>query len=251
MRKAVRNAALATAIVVAATAVYGSPNAFAQNKIPSVCKGINLNEHVPMPPYRIMSVRDVHGLCEMILDIKGELVPVYATKDFIVAGDMFSHRKQITERQIWKVRSNLLKNKFKTYKKDLENLVVAEFNPKAKKYVYFFVDPLCPYCEKAKSELTKLAQKHNFGIKLVFFPVHGKPAVDDIKGFICSHKTFKDYLNDNYEGDTNCDKAKNYIDKSIDIGRSLGVQGTPTIITDNGDYILGYQPKVILKDLGR
>lgn len=235
------------AITAVAVALALSSGAFAQ-QIPSVCKGINLNENVPMPPYRIMSERNVYGLCEMILDIRGQLVPVYATKNFVIAGEMFSRRTQVTERQIRKVKSAILKSKFNEAKKDLNSLVVARFNPKAKKYVYFIVDPLCPYCEAAKSKLEKLAAKHNFGIRLVFFPVHGAPAVKDIEGFICSHKTFKDYINDDF-GNKTCKQGEDYIDKSISINRRLMVNGTPTIITYKGDFILGYQPKKILKDL--
>lgn len=218
-------------------------------KTPSVCKGIDLNANVPMPPYRIMSERNVHGLCEMILDMQGQLVPVYATKNFVIAGEMFSHRVQVTERQIRRVKSEILKNKFSEARQSLNSLVVASFNPKAKKYVYFIVDPLCPYCEAAKSKLEKLAKKHNFGIRLVFFPVHGAPAVKDIEGFICSHKNFQDYINNDFKGKI-CKRGKDYINKSISINRRLMVEGTPTIITYKGDFILGYQPKKILKDLG-
>lgn len=235
-------------IVATAVALALSSGAFAQ-QVPNVCKGINLNANVPMPPYRIMSERNVHGLCEMILDMGGELVPVYATKNFVIAGEMFSHRTQVTERQIRKVKSEILKSKFSKAKRGLDSLVVARFNPNTKKYVYFIVDPLCPYCEAAKPKLEKLAQKHNFGIRLVFFPVHGAPAVKDIEGFICSHKAFKDYINDDF-GSKTCKQGKEYINKSISINRKLMVNGTPTIITYKGDFILGYQPKKILKDLG-
>lgn len=235
-------------IMAAAITLALSSGAFAR-QVPSVCRGINLNANVPMPIYRVMSERDVYGLCEMILNIQGQLVPVYAAKNFVIAGEMFSHRTQVTARQIRKVKSEILKSKFGEAKQGLDSLVVARFNPKARKYVYFIVDPLCPYCEAAKSKLEELAKKHDFGIRLVFFPVHGAPAIKDIEGFICSRKTFKDYLKDNF-GNKTCEKGKNYINKSISINRKLMVNGTPTIITYKGDFILGYQPQKILKDLG-
>ncbi len=217
--------------------------------IPTVCKGINLKANVPIPAYKVVSERDVHGLCEIILNIQGHFVPIYATKDFVIAGEMFSHKKQVTQRQIWEIKSKILKDKFKTSQKDLNSLSVAEFNPKAKKFVYFIVDPLCPYCEQAKSKLADMAKKHNFGVKLVFYPVHGAPAIRDIKGFICSHKTFKDYLIGDF-GTGSCQKGEEYAQKSINTCQKLMVNGTPTIITYKGDFILGYQPQKVLESLG-
>jgi len=60
-----------------------------------VCNEVNeelLQKHAPIPPYKVVSKREVKGLCELILNINGDLVPVYATKDFILAGEMFSNR---------------------------------------------------------------------------------------------------------------------------------------------------------------
>ncbi len=244
-KKTAKKIMAVTAIIMATTAT-----SFAQQgNIPLACKGINLEANVPIPPYEIMSERDVYGLCEMILNIQGQLVPVYATKNFVLAGEMFSHKTQVTVTQIRKVKSEILKSKFGKVKNELNNLVVASFNPEAKKFVYFIVDPLCPYCEAAKAKLEKLAQEHNFGVKLVFFPVHGALARKDIASFICSHKTFEDYIKNNY-GNKTCKKGEEYSYKSIRVNHSLMVDGTPTIITYKGDYILGYQPQKILKDLG-
>ncbi len=237
-------------IMVMAVMSIMSVWAFAQQgKVPSVCKNINIRANVPMPAYKILSERNVYGLCEMILSIRGQIVPVYASKDFVIAGEMFSRRTQITVNQIRKIKSKMLKGRFSKAQKALSSLVVAKFNPKDRKYVYFIVDPLCPYCEAAKSKLEALAKQHHFGIRLVFFPVHGAPAIKDIKNFICSHKTFKDYINGDF-GSKSCKKGEDYANKSISVNRALMVNGTPTIITYKGDFILGYQPQKILKDLG-
>ena len=44
-----------------------------------VCDGITdrvLQKHAPIPPYKVMSKREVNGLCEMILNINGQFVPI-------------------------------------------------------------------------------------------------------------------------------------------------------------------------------
>ncbi len=245
-KKMTKKTLLASAVVLAI-----STGAFAgqQSKVPSVCEGINLNANVPIPPYKLVSQRDVYGLCEMILSINGEMVPVYATKNFVIAGEMFSHKHQVTVEHMRDITSNILKSNFAQVKKELDGIVITRFNPKAPKYVYLIVDPTCPYCESSKSKIADMAEKYNFGVKLVFYPIHGNESTQKIESFVCSKNSFNDYIKDKY-GQKTCPNGKSYIDKSIKVNEDLKVEGTPTVITYKGDYIFGYQPDKILQALG-
>ena len=190
-------------ITAVAVALVLSSGAYAQSKIPNVCKGINLREHLPMPPYKVLLEKERFGMCEMILWMDGNFVPVFATKNFVMSGDMWSHKKQISERDIW-----LAKKKFFTLKKIqklLKSMTAYTINPKAKRYVYLVISPTDSYCNEVESKIKDLAKKHNFGVRVVFYV----PSI-----------------------------------------HALGVSGVPVIITDKGDYIVGYQPSVLLKDLG-
>ena len=173
------------------------------SKIPSVCKGINLEEHVPLPPYRVLLEKERFGMCEMILYIDGNFVPVFATKDFVMSGDMWSYKKQISAHDIW-----LAKKKFFALKKVqdlLKKMTVDTVNPKAKRYAYLVTSPTDGYSNGVEAKIKKLAKKYGFGLRVVFY--------------------------------TNSLHA-------------LGISGFPVVVTDRGDYITGYQPSVLLKDLG-
>ena len=190
-------------ITAVAVALVLSSGAYAQSKIPSVCKGINLREHLPMPPYKVLLEKERFGMCEMILWMDGNFVPVFATKDFVMSGDMWSYKKQITERDIW-----LAKKKFFALKKVqdmLKSMTAYTINKKAGRYVYLVISPTDSYCNKAENEIKKLAKKHNFSVRVVFY---------------------------------------------VSSLHTIGISGVPTIITDKGDYIVGYQPSVLLKNLG-
>ena len=190
-------------ITAVAVALVLSSGAFAQSKTPLVCKGINLREHLPIPPYKVLLEKKRFGMCEMILWIDGNFVPVFATKDFVMSGDMWSHKKQISERDIW-----LAKKKFfalKRIQNMLKSMTAYTINPKAKRYAYLVISPTDDYCNKVENKIKKLAKKHNFGVRVVFYV----PSI-----------------------------------------HAIGVNGVPAIVTDKGDYLVGYQPSVLLKDLG-
>lgn len=155
--------------------------------IPSVCKGIRLWEHLPIPPYRVLLQKERFGMCEMILYIDGNFVPVFATKDFVMSGDMWSHRKQITERDIW-----LAKKKFfalKRIQNMLKSMTAYTINPKAKRYAYLVISPTDDYCNKVENRVKKLAKKYNFGVRVVFYTsslhavgISGVPVIITDKG---------------------------------------------------------------------
>ncbi len=68
-----------------------------------ICKDITLagmQNHVPIPPATILSKQEINGICEVILDINGQYVPVYAGKNFVIAGEMFQDKKQITQTRL-------------------------------------------------------------------------------------------------------------------------------------------------------
>lgn len=212
--------------------------------------------HVPIPPYTVVSKTPIkgHNLCAVILKIKKlraggyNFVPVFVSKDFVIAGEMFKNHHQITLEKIRKLKNQEFSKTFKKYKPLLKKLVAATYKPAnaSKRYVYFISDPLCPYCNMAKKRIKDLADKYNFSVKVVFFPVHGKPAENKISTFVCGHKTYNNYLNSNF-GSKTCKAGEKYISQSIKTGMKLGVNGTPTFITDNGNVVLGLNVRKIEK----
>lgn len=221
----------------------------------NVCDGVeDITKHVPIPlPYTVVSKRPIHGLCEMILKVKtlgnaSSLISVYAAKDFVIVGGMFVKKQQITIKRINKVKKQEFAKVFTSHHTELENLVVVTYKPAktGKRYLYFITDPLCSYCNTAKKQIKDLAEKYNFSVKTVFLPVHGK-SKSKISAFICGHKTYNDYLNNHYGNQTGCEAGDEYLSKSVELGIKLGISGTPTFVTDNGDLVPGLDTRKVEK----
>ncbi|HIQ48507.1 MAG TPA: DsbC family protein [Aquifex aeolicus] len=201
-----------------------------------ICDKVDLKKHVPVPSFRVESKREIYGLCEMIININNQLIPVYATKDFIISGEMFSYKKQITQEILEKVRKEITKRNLKK----LEKLTYVSYKPQNVsdgKYFYFISDPDCPYCNRIKKKVKELASKEGWEIRLIWYPLPFHPyAKQKAISFLCENKTFEDYLEGNY-GKKQCDKGKEAIDKNL---RTLSfVRGTPTFIFPDGDVIVG------------
>ena len=216
-----------------------------------VCDGITdrvLQKHAPIPPYQVMSKREINGLCEMILNINGQFVPIYATKDFVLAGEMFSNRRQITQEQIAKIR----KEQVKRLKGKLDELTATIYKPAnaTGKILYFITDPNCPYCNRFKKTVKEFADKNGITVKLVFFPLPFHKGADrKAESFICEGKTFEDYLKDSY-GSKTCEDGQEKIQEMLTLAKEVGIRGTPTFITENGKVITGFREREIERALG-
>ena len=200
----------------------------------SVCDEVNLEKHVPIPPYKIESKREVFGLCEMIININNQLIPVYATKDFVISGEMFSNKRQITYEMLEKVKKEITKRNVKK----LEKLRYVSYKPEnAKNYFYFISDPDCPYCNSVKGKVAELAKKYGWEIRLIWFPLPFHPrAKEKAISFLCENKTYEDYLKNDY-GKSFCEEGKKAVEENL---RVLSfVKGTPTFIFPDGDVIVG------------
>ncbi len=119
------------------------------------------------------------------------------------------------------------------------------FAPKDPRYmITVFTDVDCGYCRKLHSEIAQLNQ---LGIKVryVFFPRTGP-------GSESWHKAEAVWCSPNRNEALTRAKSGAPMDltktcatpvaREYALGQSLGVSGTPAIITENGNYISGYMP---------
>jgi len=203
----------------------------------SVCEEVKLTDHVPIPPYRVESKREIFGLCEMILNINGQLIPVYATKDFLISGEMFSYRRQITQNQLETVKNKVVRESIAK----LETLRYVSYKPEGVKegrYFYFISDPDCPFCEKVKAEVKELADKYGYEIRLIWYPLpFHREAKPKAVSFLCEGKTYEDYIRSEW-GNKQCEEGKKEVEKNIRILSSM-VQGTPVFIFPDGKVVAG------------
>ncbi len=221
----------------------------------SICRNITLSamqQHVPIPPASILSKNPVNGICEVILDINGQYVPVYAGKEFIIAGEMFQDRKQITQTRI----DGLKAENFIRLRSDIDACVAMSYAPaeKAKHTIYMITDPVCPICHQAESQLKNFAGTHDAKFKIILSSVH--PPVGRRKAVeaVCRNLSLDDYISGDWQAenktdDYQCDEGIDLIAASEKIVSELGINGVPVFFLENGRRIDGADMTALEKAL--
>lgn len=227
------------------TGILCFPFTAGADESPDICKDITLvsmQTHVPIPPATIVSKQPVNGICEVILDINGQYVPVYAGKNFIIAGEMFQDKKQITQTRL----DDLKAENFLSLLPGIEKCIAMTCAPKGeiKHTIYMITDPACPFCHQAETFLEEFAETHGVEFKIMFFSVH--PPVGRQKAIeaVCRKLTLEEYvdgawMNKNTTEADQCDEGKELITASEEITEALGLDGVPVFFLENGRRIDG------------
>jgi thiol:disulfide interchange protein DsbC len=120
------------------------------------------------------------------------------------------------------------------------------FSPANPKYtITVFTDLDCAYCRKLHSEIAEL-NRLGIRVRYVFFPRTGPGTESWRKAEVvwCSPNR-NDALTRAKAGaalDMNHTCSPTPVKREYELGQSLGVRGTPAIVTENGDFISGYMP---------
>jgi thiol:disulfide interchange protein DsbC len=165
---------------------------------------------------------------------------IYMTADgrYMVIGDVRDAKtgENITERK----RSEM---RLATIKSIKEQDTIA-FKPKETKHVvHVFTDVDCPYCAKFHQEVSKLNEA-GIEIRYLAFPrsPEGSEDFNKMVSVWCS-KDKQQALTDAKAGKeiekATCDGP---VKQELEIGRSVGVSGTPALILPNGELLPGYLP---------
>jgi thiol:disulfide interchange protein DsbC len=217
--------------------------AFAGNA-PDPCKNLSnesITKHLNLPDFVIASKRNVgDGLCEAVLRIKDDLLPVYVSDGFVIVGDMFKSRVHVTKEKVSELNAAI----FKENRAVLDEVTAFTYTAaQVKSTLYYITDPDCPYCERAKLQMKQFADDNSVELKVIFFPLPMHPNAKDkaIKA-ICGRMKYQGYLDGKYDGEK-CKEGEDKIEKSISIIEKLKVSGTPTFISGNGERVIGFIPE--------
>jgi thiol:disulfide interchange protein DsbC len=122
------------------------------------------------------------------------------------------------------------------------------FSPKNPQYtITVFTDVDCQYCRKLHSEMAEL-NRLGVRVRYLFFPRTGPNTESWKKAEVvwCSANRNEALTRakTGAELDMNLSKScdASPVAREYALGRSIGVRGTPAIVTENGDYIAGYMP---------
>lgn len=163
---------------------------------------------------------------------------VSADGKFYIDGDVFdmATRANLTEQRRQGARAALIKGV-----RDGDTIV---FSPKGYKYtVNVFTDIDCGYCRTLHAEIAEL-NRLGVRVRYLLYP-RGGPGSESwakAEAVWCSADR-NDALTRAKRGETvkapRCDTP---VARQYELGRDLGIRGTPGIITEKGDYIPGYLP---------
>lgn len=122
-------------------------------------------------------------------------------------------------------------------------MVVYPAKGETKSHITVFTDTTCPYCHKLHAEIPEL-NKRGIEVRYVAFPRQGlgSPGDEQLQAVWCSsdRRAAMDKMVDGKE--IKAAKCANPVGKQFQLGQSIGVNGTPAIVLENGKVIPGYQP---------
>ncbi|MDY0362178.1 MAG: hypothetical protein RBR08_12055 [Desulforegulaceae bacterium] len=215
-----------------------------------------LNEQAPIPaPNKIILKKEQFGLCEIIISINGEFVPVYAGQNFILAGQMFSNRKQITditlqsvsdiqaeERQNAEARRLFLAEQQLEYIKE-HRAVLDEMTAftvgDGGQVVYLITDPLCPHCKSALSGAMDIVKKYpgkaTFQVIVTSIFQASKPYAEEV---ICYGWNAEKYLAQSKDipQTLGCQKSEKVFKKTEEFFPNFGLSGVPAFIAPDAGW---------------
>ena len=209
------------------------------------CKDVTLETlqtHVPSPfppGTKIVSKREVKGLCELIVNVRGRNLSFYLGKDFVILDQMFSHKENISLQESERLQAK----QFLALRKEVEKVVAISYTPgpKAQYTVYMFTDPLCHWCRKASLQIKEVADTYNVAVKVIFYAYKGKEEAIEV---VCRKLDLSAYLKEDWKKekktkDYQCEEGKKLVEASMNLCKKLGVSGVPAFYLDNGKKVVG------------
>ena len=122
-----------------------------------------------------------------------------------------------------------------------EMVVFPAKNPKA--HITVFTDTDCGYCQKLHSEMAEL-NKQGIEVRYLAFPRQGigSHGYDTLVNVWCAKD--RQAAMDAAKSQASVAKVScdNPVAKQFALGQMVGVQGTPSVILEDGQMIPGYQP---------
>jgi thiol:disulfide interchange protein DsbC len=193
----------------------------------------NLQERIPQfPKIDEITKAPMPGLYEIRVD-GTEIYYTDAEGNFLIQGQLIDtrSRRNLTEERIDKLtaidfQSLPLKDAF----------TLVRGNGKRKLAV--FEDPNCGYCKRFERDLQKV---DNITVYLFLYPILGQDSVDKSRNIWCAKDRVKAWqdamLRDQALASANCDISA--LQRNVELGRKYKINGTPTLITTDGNRVPG------------
>jgi thiol:disulfide interchange protein DsbC len=122
-----------------------------------------------------------------------------------------------------------------------EMVVFPAKNPKA--HITVFTDTDCGYCQKLHSEMAEL-NAQGIEVRYLAFPRQGigSPGYKTLVNVWCSKDKQAAMDKAKSRGSVPGADCDNPVAQQFELGQLVGVQGTPSVVLEDGQMIPGYQP---------
>ena len=217
-------------------------NALAED-IPAAIKS-RLDATVPGYDASSVKATPLPGLYEFIAD--GRVLYISTDGRYIVSGNIIDmqNKENLTEQTQRQVTKKIID----AY--DEKKMIV--FSPKGKTNhtITVFTDVDCPYCSMLHKEVPKLNEA-GIAVRYMMYPRAGA-------GSPTFNKSISAWCNDDQQkaitvakegGVVDPKTCENPVQEQFDLGQSIGVTGTPTLVLESGKVLPGYVPAAQLIDL--
>ena len=190
-----------------------------------------LKKNVPEAPVDSVRKTSYGGLYEVILG--GEIYYTDETGNFIITGSLIDLK---TKQNVTEARLRVV-NAIKWSELPLDQAIKITRGNGSRK-VAIFEDPNCGYCKRFERDLLGVT---DITVYVLLYPILSPDSVEKSKAVWCAAdrgKMWLDHMTRDLaiSGDTKCDTP---IEKNLALGREKKVQGTPTIVFENGDRVPG------------
>lgn len=215
-----------------------APHAVAETPEEAITK--RLNESVPGLKVNSVQESAVSGLYEVRTNNRDM---IYATEDgeYIIAGELMQLTDEGVVNVTERARSGERAETMAAFGD--EGRITYPANGEQKAEVGVFTDIDCPYCRKLHDEMDRL---NELGITVHYYAFPrsgpGTPSFRKYESVWCA---------DDQQAAMNKAKAgekveeascENPVKEQFQLGRDVGVTGTPAILLENGNMIRGYVP---------
>ena len=136
--------------------------------------------------------------------------------------------------------------------KDLPlDIALKQVNGKGRRVVAVFEDPNCPHCRNTRRELNKI---DDLTIYTFTYPILAADSEQKVRQAWCASDKLKAWNELVMEGKVpgnpgTCAAADKALERTMELGRKLRVQGTPTLFFANGKRIPGGLPGPALQKM--
>ena len=204
----------------------------------------NLKRHYPNIQVSNIQATEMPGLYSASLD--NQIIYLDENAQYMLVGSMVRLKDQKNLTKDLMLQQNSVDWKQLPFKDAIKTVKGT-----GKRQLFIFSDPNCPYCKRLEVELDKL---NDVTIYTLIYPLKSQ-SITVSKQVWCDPNqayAWKNLLQKNVQPKEKT--CANPIERNLELGKKLGIEGTPTLIFGNGLKMVGGRSaediRMIWKELG-